>query len=118
MKLIAKIGSRQHEILHDDDSLPSGYVQLKSPCPSANHIATANGEWQLSYKKEHALILRRMAYVARLDPLVNEYIVKTILNNTKDIAALKKSIIETRTAIQQEYQFVPDNLLMTDGNSE
>ena len=118
MKLIARIGSRQHEIVHDNDLLPIGYVNLKSPCPSANHIATADGEWKLSYKKEHALILRRIAYTARLDPLVNEYIVKTILNDFDDIAVLEQSIVETRTAIQQEYQFEPDNLLTTDGNSE
>ena len=56
MKLIARIGSRQHEIVHDNDLLPTGYVKLKSPCPSANHKATVDGEWKLSYKKEHALI--------------------------------------------------------------
>ena len=118
MKLIARIGSRQHEIVHDNDLLPTDYVKLKSPCPSANHKATVDGEWKLSYKKEHALILRRKAYIARLDPLVNEYIVKTILNDSDDIAVLKQSIIETRKAIQQEYQYEPDNLFNTDGNSE
>ena len=116
--LIAKIGDRSHKILNDDQLIPEKYIKMKEENPSSDYIATADGTWQLSYTKEQAYHLRRITYTARLDPLVNEYIVKTILNDSDDIAVLKQSIIETRKAIQQEYQYEPDNLFNTDGNSE
>ena len=115
--LIAKVNSRCQEVIENKKELPKGYIEMKSPIPSADYVADASGNWRLSYTREQATHLRRIAYTEKLDPLICEYVAKSIIGNLNDIQQLKKDIDETRTAIQKDYPF-ECNDRTTDGNSE